>query len=96
MCSFKNLGNTCYINATLQSLLRLRPFTAELSQPHLKHSALDASSLLKSLLSIANEVEGVHGVINPQKVKDSIGKYSSRFAGYSQQVICYTHIPYSC
>lgn len=94
---FKNLGNTCYINAVLQSLTSLKPFTYDMLQytpPDPKDSTTVPQNpppkldLHEALLGIILEVScGNHGVVNPKRLKDSLSHYCSTFAGYAQQVM---------
>ncbi len=81
------------MNAILQSLMSLKPFTNDLTTKSLFTYAakqLDSTAFFRALLSLLNELSKErHGVLSAHRIKDSIGKYSSRFAGYSQQVYIY-------
>eukprot|EP01114_Cavostelium_apophysatum_P020587 TRINITY_DN6946_c0_g1_i2.p1 TRINITY_DN6946_c0_g1~~TRINITY_DN6946_c0_g1_i2.p1 ORF type:complete len:638 (+),score=140.47 TRINITY_DN6946_c0_g1_i2:69-1982(+) len=83
---FQNLGNTCYINAVLQCITSWKLFTRDLRSPKLSKSQIEKAALYRSLVQVVDEVSRLdHGVINPQKIKDSLGKTSHQFAGYKQQ-----------
>ena len=82
---FRNLGNSCYINAILQALLAQSTFTTALLNNR-SPAPLPASSLLSALSALANLHRRIHrDAIDPGSVKDVIGKRQSRFAGNRQQ-----------
>src|SRR5690606_20807767 len=81
--SFKNLGNTCYMNAVLQCLISLKPFIYDL-QHDLFFKSTDLS-FHRSILSVTEESMQKRGVVDPKGVKQAIGNYAKQFSGFSQQ-----------
>ena len=85
---FRNIGNTCYINAVLSALLGLRPFVTDvLSSIPLFAPRLDQSSLFSALSAIMHQrqVEGDDKPATPRRLKDAIARRSAQFAGFAQQ-----------
>ena len=90
-----NLGNTCYMSAILQALLRLPSFVHDLrvcaGKLRERGSQLQqgtATSLFAELLAVVNalQAEGEQAsVFNPKKLQDCIARRSPQFAGNAQQ-----------
>jgi len=77
---FRNLGNTCYCNAVLRSLLTLRCFTNSLKQKQLVEAILQESSLFRSFVElILEDQQKGHGVLSPAKLKTRFNKLSPLF-----------------
>lgn len=93
--SFRNAGNTCYVNACLQALLGLPSFAADLEAPELASApGLKDKSLYRSLLNISQQCQRAHSdAIDPVAVKDSLARTAKHFRGYAQQdaheFLCY-------
>jgi hypothetical protein len=92
---FRNVGNSCYMNAVLQALLGLpsfmhdvtsSPLTAAIPRPPLLR-LLDNNScftMLHNLALMRTNQLSFRG-IDTQDIKDSFGARNSRFRGYQQQ-----------
>ena len=77
-------GNSCYMNAILQSLFAQPSFTSSLLQP--LPLPLPAHSLYASLVALVRlHGEEDHGVIDPEPLKSAIGSRLKRYAGNRQQ-----------
>jgi len=85
---FKNLGNTCYMNATLAALLAIRPFVRDLTSPALSERLTrhlpDTLSVYRALLGLVHDLEG-GGTSAPRLLKQAIAQRSKQFAGHEQQ-----------
>ena len=85
---FKNLGNTCYMNATLSALLAIRPFVRDLTSPALSERLTrhlpDTLSVYRALLGLVHDLEG-GGTSAPRLLKQAIAQRSKQFAGHEQQ-----------
>ena len=84
---FKNLGNTCYMNAILQCLLNIPSFYQELQNDN-NLSLVDETSLynrLSKLGSVKHNLEGIETQgRHLQLVKESISSSAKRFSGFVQ------------
>ncbi|XP_041484516.1 ubiquitin carboxyl-terminal hydrolase 37-like [Lytechinus variegatus] len=84
---FSNLGNTCYMNAILQSLLGLQCFIQDLQHlPLIK--VLPKSSLYRALSRLLYSKQGNKGSaeieLRLQSVKAAISATATRFSGFMQ------------
>ncbi|GAB5363318.1 hypothetical protein AAMO2058_000872800 [Amorphochlora amoebiformis] len=88
MTGFKNLGNSCYMNAVLQALLGIKPFVQDLMEAGRKK--LMAKSFIKALIDINKEKvkrqkDHKSGPVDIRRLKDAIGVRYKQFAGHRQQ-----------
>eukprot|EP01043_Picozoa_sp_COSAG02_P013409 COSAG02_NODE_536_length_20657_cov_91.744041_12_plen_850_part_00 len=85
-----NLGNTCYMSAILQALLRLPSFVHDLRTctGRLRADGADTrrgASLYAELLDVVKGLHGEQSVFNPKRLKDCISRRSPQYAGNAQQ-----------
>eukprot|EP01103_Thecamoeba_quadrilineata_P012592 TRINITY_DN3288_c0_g1_i1.p1 TRINITY_DN3288_c0_g1~~TRINITY_DN3288_c0_g1_i1.p1 ORF type:complete len:287 (-),score=48.81 TRINITY_DN3288_c0_g1_i1:1053-1913(-) len=87
---FKNLGNTCYLNAILQSLTSFLPFIEDLKHPTILSSAPTNASFYQALIDLLREkLKTNHGVISLNSLKESIGKLNDTFRGFEQMLMSF-------
>lgn len=91
----KNIGNTCYINSGLQSILAIEPLSKHLiSLSKDLYSKLEEkeSRKIKLILYLIKTFELSQGkefeVLNPSSLISEFWKIFPRFGGYSQQDSC--------
>lgn len=74
----RNLGNTCYLNSSLQLLCTVSEFCTRLIG--------QGSIVTKSLAAVAHELqESTASSVNPRQVKDAIDAVTDRFSGNEQR-----------
>ena len=84
---FRNLGNTCYINATLAALLGLRPFVRDLLRPSLADRLMPhvpPVSVYRALAALARD-HANGDTATPRPLKQAIEQRCSQFVGHEQQ-----------
>ena len=84
---FKNIGNTCYINAVLSALVGLPPFVADvLRQWPAFARPLGGNSVCSALHSLLHgATQGEAQPATTRRLKQAIAKRSSQFEGSAQQ-----------
>jgi ubiquitin C-terminal hydrolase len=90
MCGIKNLGNTCYMSATLQCLIHTEPLKEFfLSQVNSQGSlAIQSGFLTKALGEVMHQMwENPQKLesFEPKNIKKAIGRLDKRFKGSSQE-----------
>ena len=85
-----NLGNTCFMNATIQNLLACTPFNKALLR-FIKNDTdqinkLDglAAAYLKLMVNLIDTGDGIENP-NPSNIKRELGIKNGKFRGYGQQ-----------
>lgn len=86
----RNTGNSCYINATLQALLSLWSFTADLGAQSLFDSVSDSvplKSLYRALLALLDQTlkHKRTRTLDPSRLKLAVAYYSPLFRNNMQQ-----------
>jgi ubiquitin carboxyl-terminal hydrolase 16/45 len=77
----KNLGNTCYFNASLQNLSATPLLRGALNDPE----GGTLSQALVKMLGLMGEAEGSNKVLNPNELLGRIRQKAPQFKGWRQQ-----------
>lgn len=87
----RNLGNTCYLNASLQMLYTLKDFTGAL-QTCVNNMAItvtdpDTVPLTRNICAVALELADTSTTmaVNPRSVKSAMDKKTDKFVGFEQR-----------
>lgn len=85
---FANLGNTCYINASLQALLALPPFVADMTHPNLyEQTPKDKAELYHALHELALQCTSKDRTrtMDASQIKKHMARMASQYDGHAQQ-----------
>jgi ubiquitin C-terminal hydrolase len=86
LIGFVNLGNTCYMNSTLQCLIHSDMFIKRFVSERKRFSSNKfISKKFYELLRLIYEQEKEHSYISPIEFKQAISILSDNYKGYSQQ-----------
>eukprot|EP00548_Thalassiothrix_antarctica_P019651 CAMPEP_0194195056 /NCGR_PEP_ID=MMETSP0154-20130528/75919_1 /TAXON_ID=1049557 /ORGANISM="Thalassiothrix antarctica, Strain L6-D1" /LENGTH=1062 /DNA_ID=CAMNT_0038919543 /DNA_START=418 /DNA_END=3603 /DNA_ORIENTATION=- len=83
----KNLGNTCYLNSSLQLLYTLPEFVSGLTGNGsvLCESITSLSNTLKNTTSVTTKTTMHQTAVNPRCIKEAVDAVSDRFLGNEQR-----------
>ncbi|XP_068102151.1 ubiquitin carboxyl-terminal hydrolase 37 isoform X2 [Hyperolius riggenbachi] len=84
---FSNLGNTCYMNAILQSLFSLQPFASDLLKQGIPYRRIPVNALIRRFAFLLSKKDICSAEAKKdllKKVKSAISATAERFSGYMQ------------
>ncbi|RUS23462.1 hypothetical protein BC937DRAFT_86147 [Endogone sp. FLAS-F59071] len=82
---FQNLGNTCYVNVILQSLLNIKPFRMDLLDPKYVNDSIPENTLYRSLTNVFKKSTSSSSTVSPSLLKECIARTSNRFSNNKQE-----------
>ncbi|KAM5153335.1 ubiquitin carboxyl-terminal hydrolase 37 [Mantella aurantiaca] len=84
---FSNLGNTCYMNAILQSLFSLQPFANDLLKQGIPYKRIPMNALIRRFAFLLAKKDVCSAEMKKdllKRVKSAISATAERFSGYMQ------------